>query len=227
MQPRSHAFVIREAASRASSPWPLAHLGSLLQGHLDEDDFVLPFGLRLRAAGLSHSYRPGSWRGELLAPSALVCLARCLRRARGASSQPAAAWWLGRACHLIGDLAVPARTRGVWHLLGDPFEEWLEGHLDTLPLLLPAALSIPQKSPTIVAHDLACASSRFAADTTRTPWGAWAFRHGFGRQLSENELASQATALVPAMVAATAALLDDFSALRGPLEESPPSSSAG
>lgn len=206
MQPRSHAFVIEEAARRAS-PWALRHLPSLLRGHRDEDDLVLPPGLRLRAAGLTHSYRPGSRRGELLAPSALTCLDRCLGRARRASSPEAAAWWLGRACHLLGDLAVPSRTRGVWHLLGDPFELWIEAHLDRLPALLPPALEVPRGDPLQVAHRLACASSLFAADTTRTPWGACAWRLGAGVRLSEAEVAAQAAALVPLVVASTAALL--------------------
>jgi hypothetical protein len=212
MQPRSHAFVIEAACGRAASPWPLAHLGALLQGHRDEDDLVLPAGLRLRAAGLTHSYRPGSWRGELLAPSALTCLARCLRRARRAPTDAAAAWWLGRACHLLGDLAIPARTRGVWHLRGDPLESWLEEHLDALPALLPAALAIPRGSPADLARDLASASSRLPADTTRTIWGAWAFRRGRGVRLSADEVAEQAAALVPRVVAATTALLDGFAA---------------
>jgi hypothetical protein len=214
MQPRSHAFVIEAACVRAASPWPLAHLGSLLQGHLDEDDLVLPFGLRLRAAGLTHSYRPGSWRGELLAPSALVCLARCLRRARRAPTEPAAAWWLGRACHLVGDLAIPSRTRGVWHLLGDPLESWLEEHTDALPSLVPTALVIPRGSPSDLARELARASAGLAADTTRTPWGAWAFRRGHGTRLTADEVAAQAAVLVPLAVAATTALLDGFAAGR-------------
>lgn len=217
MQPRSHAFVIREAAARARSPWAREHLDALLQGHLDEDDLVLPFGLRLRAAGLTHSYRPGSWRGELLAPSALTCLARCLRRARRASSDQAAAWWLGRACHLLGDLAVPARTRGVWHLLGDPFEQWLEEHLDALPSLLSSSSAVaPRSGAERLAHELACASAGHAVDTTRTPWGAWAFARGIGVQLSEDEAAAQAAVLLPLVVAATTGLIDDFRQAREP-----------
>lgn len=207
MQPHSHAFVLRAAVERADIDWLREHLSDLLRGHEDEDDLVV-FGLRLRAAGLTHSYRPGERTGELGMPSARWCLERCVRKAREAREARESAWWLGRAAHLLGDLAVPSRTRGVWHLLGDPLEQWLEAHVDDLHALHAEPVMLPQGSCGQLADSLAGISSRLPADTTRTPWGQWLF-HTFGRgqRLDPSEVEEQARVLIPQVIAHTASLL--------------------
>ena len=127
MQPKTHAFVIEAAVVASEKPWLCQHLPDILQGCRDEDVWLVGH-LRLRAPGLTHSYKPGSAYGELFARSARSCLERCVQRARESACDRAAARFLGRACHLLGDMAVPARTRGVWHLLGDPLETFWESH---------------------------------------------------------------------------------------------------
>lgn len=214
MQPRTHAFVIRTAVAVSHSAWLHAHEAALLQGNAAEDDFVLG-PLRLRAPGLTHTYRPGSRFGELWAPSARIQLERWLSRARRAPSSTRAAFWLGRACHLLGDMAVPARTRGVWHLSGDPLEAFWEAHEDLASLLF---APLPETGESSVQHaeTLARFSSTFAADTTRTPWGAARFRLlGHGVRIESVQLEQQAARLLTRAVVHTRDFLKEQAAQLG------------
>jgi hypothetical protein len=211
VQPRSHGFVIEAALRRARSAWHACDRSRLLDGHRDEDDLVVFGRWRFRAAGLSHTYKPAAPRwGELFAPSAKDLMLVCLRRARSMTRRDRAAWWLGRACHLLGDMAVPARTRGVWHLSGDPLETFIDAQDDAeLERMAnaPTGIDWPEDAAAI-ADRLANASAKLPADTTRTPWGRLAFeRLGRGLRLSEREVAEQAEIVVPLAVEATAALL--------------------
>lgn len=194
----------------SGSAWLERNLLHLLRGNDAEDDFVIA-GLRLRAPGLTHTYRPGSRFGELGAPSALTQLRRCWQRATQAGTPATAAFWLGRACHLLGDMAVPARTRGVWHLLGDPLELFCEAHVESLAQLLPNPLPERLGAPEAHAETLARAASTESADTTRTPWGALGFRLlGRGQRLTDAEVERQARVLLPLAVAHTRGLLLAF-----------------
>lgn len=133
-----------------------------------------------------------------------------IRRARSMKRREEAAWWLGRACHLLGDMAVPARTRGVWHLAGDPLETFLEAQDDaSLAKLAEPASGIDwPDDPAAIADVLANASAKLPADTTRTPWGRAKYeRFGRGTKLDEDEVEAQARILVPLAVEATTALL--------------------
>lgn len=209
MQPRSHGFLIREGLARSRSGWSPGDLEALLDGHRDEDDLVV-LGRRFRAAGLSHTYKPAAPRfGELFAPSAKARMLACVRRSRAEGERRRAAWWLGRACHLLGDMAVPSRTRGVWHLAGDPLESWLDVQADaTLAALLRADDGDWPGEPASIAERLARSSAALPADTTRTPWGRFLFeRLGRGVRLSNAEVEVQARVLLPLAVEATAALL--------------------
>lgn len=211
MQPRSHGFVISAALRRARCQWHSCDESRLLDGHRDEDDLVVFGRWRFRAAGLSHTYKPAAPRwGELFAPSAKDRMLVFIRRARSMKRRDQAAWWLGRACHLLGDMAVPARTRGVWHLAGDPLETYLERLEDAALAKLgePASGIAWPDDPAAIADVLANASAKLPADTTRTPWGRAKFeRFGRGTKLDEGEVEAQARVLVPLAVEATAALL--------------------
>lgn len=201
--------MIEAALERAQSPWHPCDVKKLLAGHRDEDDLVI-FGRRFRAAGLSHTYKPAAPRfGELFAPSAKRRMLVCVRRARMMRERDEAAWWLGRACHLLGDMAIPARTRGVWHLLGDPLETFLEAQTSASlrAMLVPSGTTWPEE-PAAIAETLARASSALPADTTRTPWGKLAYDgFGRGRRLDDEEVERQARIMVPLAVEATAALM--------------------
>jgi hypothetical protein len=218
MQPCTHAFVIRTAVAASRCDWLHAHEAALLQGNQAEDDFVLG-PVRLRAPGLTHTYRPGSRFGELWAPSARTQLQRWLARARQAPSPERAAFWLGRACHLLGDMAVPARTRGVWHLFGDPLEAFWEAHEDLsslLPVPLPATEGSAPTDALQHVERLALFSSSFLADTTRSPWGAARFRWlGQGARLDSAQLGEQAAQLLTQAVVHTRDLLTTQAAQLG------------
>jgi hypothetical protein len=205
--PRTHETIVRLAVSRAHSAWSDQDLAQLIEGHLREDDHVL-FGLRFRAAGLTHTYRPGRRFGELFTTNAKTKMLGLIHRASRSRSRARAAHLVGRACHLLGDMAVPARTRGVWHLAGDPLEAWLEERSDDLASLVPESIAILDGDPGAIADALARASAIHDADTTRTPWGRALFeRFGRGTRLDADALASQAEAILPLAVASTAALL--------------------
>jgi hypothetical protein len=212
MQLASHDAVIERAAAAAGGE-AQAHLAQLLDGHRDEDVVIVPVvGWRLRAAGLSHSCRPGSRFGELWAPSSKTRAERLWRAAlaqhrRGAGG--GAFVTLGRVCHLVGDAGVPARARGVWHFDGDPFESWLEANLAAV-----AASEVAPPRPTsgvaALVEQLAALAAREEVDTTRTPWGRRRYRRGRGVRVSEALAAEQAARLVPHIIGHTRELLAMF-----------------
>ncbi|MEO7328453.1 MAG: hypothetical protein ABI193_07745, partial [Minicystis sp.] len=202
-----HREILRVAAARVGED-ALALLPELWRGNDDEDVHIVPLlGLRLQAVGFTHTHRPGSDRGELFAPSARVCCTRWAVRAEKAGSRGETAYLLGRACHLLIDIAVPARSRGVWHFYGDPLESWVEAHVGEIAAMEP--LPRPTTTdPGRLCEELSCLSAAFPADTTRSTWGAWRMRlTGGGTRVSEEEAGRQARVLVPAAVAHVTALV--------------------
>jgi hypothetical protein len=207
MQPQAHRAVVRAAVlrlgDRLSSRLPI-----LLQGSDDEDVHVVPIlGLRLQSVGLSHTHRPGGRFGELFAPSAKTRCARLIREARRAHDERRAAHLYGRACHLLVDIAVPARSQGVWHFYGDPLETWVEAHVADIDAM-PTDAEPPTTDPDALCESLARISAAFSADTTRTTWGDLRMRVlGRGVRVSADEARMQAQVLVPAAIAHVTALL--------------------
>jgi hypothetical protein len=209
MLPKTHHLIINVAIDHAGS-WAHEFRQEILQGNDDEDVHIVPIvKWRLRAAGLTHTHVPNGRFGELGAPSAkrqcLVFLDKAHREEKPAQK----AWWLGRACHVIADVAVPARAHRIWHIEGDPLEAWIESHCETF-----ANVSVEQdehRAPEEIIEELARIAITFPADTTRTPWGRAAF-HWFsrGRELEEPELTRQARVLVPRAMQSTKALLEWF-----------------
>lgn len=206
MLPRTHHFIINLALTGASS-WLSTFRQEILQGNDDEDVHIVPLvKWRLRAAGFTHTHVPGGYLGELGFPSAKRQCNRFMANARQEKRPARAAWWLGRACHLLGDVAVPARARRVWHLEGDPLEAWLESNLDRLGDVQIEPPSVTTTDEMI--EEMARVASTFPADTTRTPWGRAAFRwFGLGQTLDESELERQAHVLIPCAVRLTKCLL--------------------
>src|SRR5262245_28895517 len=126
MLPRTHHLIINEAVDHAGS-WPHEFRQEILQGNDDEDvHLVTVLKWRLRATGLTHTHVPNGRFGEWGFPSAKQRCIDFVQKARHEKIPARAAWWLGRACHLLGDVAVPARANRVWHLEGDPLEAWIE-----------------------------------------------------------------------------------------------------
>jgi len=204
--PATHHLFIEEAVFRVGS-FAQENLASLLSGNDDEDVHIVPIlGFRLRAAGFTHTYRPGKRFGELFFPSAKDRCRVYMEAAKENRNIERSAYFLGRACHVLGDAAVPARANGVWHLEGDPLEAWIEARVESfrgveLPLF-------SASSPGEIIEELASLAARLRADTTRTPWGRFSHHYlGRGVLLEEKELEAQARVIVPAAIAATVALL--------------------
>jgi hypothetical protein len=215
VQPHSHRFILSQALklARACGDVGMARQErELLRGSDDEDVYAVPLTkIRLPALGLTHTYRPGKRTGELGAPSARTRLLSFVRRSGrelAQNDEPRAAWWLGRACHLLVDMAVPARTRGVWHLFGDPLESWVEHAVRAGDNRFLPSEPAPSSDVGELADRLAALSSSYPADTTRGPLGL--LRHTLGGRsvrISTAEAEEQALVLVPAAIAHTAALL--------------------
>lgn len=206
-------------------PWAQRHFKELVRGCEDEDVWIVPgVGWRLRSVGLTHTTRPGRRRGECLGVFASSAQGAAAYWDKGLRDKRESAWAyvVGRCCHLLGDAAVPARARGVWHFLGDPLEVWAEGHVADLRRIVrqgngealeglaswEGLASLEGQTVEQLIRGLAAAAGKFRADTTRTPWGAVAFRRwGRGVRLEDAEVEAQARVLVPLAVRYTEALL--------------------
>ena len=215
MQPKSHALVIRRALEHTRTPRLSARLDDLLRGNDDEDQYTWPLtGWRTPAIGFTHTYRPGERYGEFYWPSAKTRCVALFGQARAAEAHDplGAAALLGRACHLLTDAAVPARTLGHWHYLGDPLESWIEAHAAELEAI-PIGAVPGERSPGELIERLARQSSAHAADTTKCLSGLLRLAIlGRGRRLSARTVEEQARELVPLAITHVAALLLGFDA---------------
>jgi hypothetical protein len=206
MLPQTHHLFIHRAIDDADG-WAREFRRDIIQGNDDEDVHIVPFvKWRLRAAGLTHTHVPNGRFGELGFPSAKSQCMLFLEKARHERRPARAAWWIGRTCHLLGDVAVPARANRIWHIEGDPLEAWIEARVESFrDVVLP---EIAKKAPEEIVEELARFAATFPADTTRTPWGRARFQwFDDGRKLDNEELAEQARLLVPLVIAYTKTLL--------------------
>lgn len=206
MLPKTHHLFINQAIDDAG-PWVRVFRREILQGNDDEDVHIVPLlNWRLRAAGLTHTHVPNGRFGELGFPSAKSQCLVFLKKARREPNHERAAWWTGRACHLLGDVAVPARANRIWHIEGDPLEAWIEARVDSFRDV--TAPEVARKTPGEIMEEVTRNAAAFPADTTRTPWGRARFQwFGRGRKLDNDELAEQARFLVPLVIAYTKTLL--------------------
>lgn len=215
MQPESHELVIRRALELTRIPRLAGRLGDLLLGNDDEDKYTWPLtGWRTPAIGFTHTFRPGKRYGEFYLPSAKT---RCVALFGDAFATEGrdprrAAGLLGRACHLLTDAAVPARTQGYWHYLGDPLESWIEAHVGEMDTIVIDAIP-GERSPGELMESLARRSSRRDVDTTTSLPGLLHYMIlGRGRRLSADAVEEQAKELVPLAITHVAALLLGFDA---------------
>jgi hypothetical protein len=188
---------------------------ALMWGILREDVVVLPFGVVLEHLSLTHQtgVLPGGF-VPLLVPSPHMVVRWRLQQAQRqrARGEEVRAWvTLGRALHLVADLACPAHTSRTVHLR-DPFEGWVEVHgydlLHEAPLApLPGELSA-------LTHALARHSRAHPADGTTSPWGRRLHRLGLRAPLLPEQVATQARELLPLAMATAASVILHFEAHR-------------
>src|SRR5262252_3050167 len=195
---------------------------ALLLGALREDVARVPFGTRVfEHLSLSH-FGGGRWPGGFLPfwPGPRYKVRRFFRaaisRAR-AGAHGAAFVALGRACHVLTDMACPPHVHRVIHE-ADPFEWYVEAHAATLadPRATPPVAPPALRDPAGLVTSLSALTRRAAADRTRNAVGRWLRRLGLLRPLPAREIARQARELIPAAAAHVAALIELFLAASTP-----------
>jgi hypothetical protein len=198
------------------------HYGALLLGNLREDVYKVPLVRAFTLGkGLTHYYRPGSlWGAFPLVPSAPArterLVARGVREWRDGRPRDGA-FWLGRAVHLLSEMAAPVHAQRILHWRGDPFEMYIErNHRELRQLPLPDEPRA--ESPRQLVHDLAVYTQRFPCDRTRNLPGYVGWKLGLFRRPSDDEVLAQVRALVPMGAAYTVALYRLFLARAGAKE---------
>ena len=139
---------------------------------------------------------------------------RCARLFAAATIEPDAARadvLLGRALHVLLDMACPAHAQNVWHYLRDPFERYVDAHAAELAAL-PLAPPPPWQGPEALIDSLAGAARAVRADRRQTPWGKLLRRDE--PPLPRAELAEQASLLLPLAGAHARVLVEELDRAR-------------
>jgi hypothetical protein len=192
------------------------HRKALLLGALREDVARVPFGTGVfEHLSLSH-FGGGRWPGGFLPlwPGPRYKVRRFFRAALAqaqAGARGAAFVSLGRACHVLTDMACPPHVHRVIHE-ADPFEWYVEVHAATLadPRETPPVPPPAEPDPAALVTSLSAVTRRCAADRTRNAIGRRLRRLGLRRPLPPQEIARQARALIPEAAAHVAALIRLF-----------------
>jgi len=209
------AIVIDMAVRAVDDPFLTRYRSGLVLAALREDVAFVP-GTRVVFPRLSftHFYKPGLpgglvpfvTAGPRRRTNALVARAR---RAHAAGRAGAAIVALGRAAHLLIDMACPVHSHRTVHMIDDPYEWYVEGNAAALRAL-PVAPWPDRARASDLVEDLARYAQPFAPDGTHSPWGACLRRVGLRQPLTAAAIAAQARALIPAAAGATAALFRLF-----------------
>lgn len=215
MLPNGQAIVIDMAVRAVDDPFLTRYRSGLVLGALREDVAFVP-GTRLvfPRPSFTHFYKPGLpgglvpflTAGPRRRTNALLARARAAHACGRAGAATVA---LGRAAHLLIDMACPVHSHRTVHMIDDPYEWYVEGNAAVL-----RALPVPswpdRACPSELVDDLARYAQPFAPDGTHSPWGALLRRLGLRQALTAAVIAEQARALIPAAAAATAALFRLF-----------------
>src|SRR4051812_19461261 len=125
-----HRLVMDRALDELRHPALDAEYDALLLGNLREDVYKFPFVTRfMLGKGLTHYYRPGRrWGLFPLVPGAPMrsdwLFDEGVRLYRGGQRRDGV-WNLGRAVHLLSEMAAPVHAQIVLHWRGDPFEMYI------------------------------------------------------------------------------------------------------
>lgn len=200
------------------------HYDALLLGNLREDVYKFPKMRRfMLGKGLTHYYRPGRagglWFFVPSAPRRTQWLFDRAVRLQRAGRARDAAFALGRAIHLLSEMAAPVHSSVVLHWYGDPFELYVEQHareLRRLPLPeLPAEAARAQSAAELT-HLLAVHAQQFPCDRTRNVPGFIGWKLGLLQRPSPEEVERQVRALIPMGARFTQELLRRFDAATQP-----------
>ena len=208
------ALVIDRAVAHLPSAEARRYSKALVLGSLREDVARAPGGGGV-FEHLSFSHFGGGWLPggflPLLWPGPRFKVRRYFRRALAlarAGKRAAAFVTLGRACHVLTDMACPVHVHRVIHE-ADPFEWYIEMHAGEL-CAAPAAAMPDARSPAALVASLAAITRACAPDRTRNAFGRLLRRLGLRRAVPAREIGRQARLLIPQAAAHVAALIALF-----------------
>jgi hypothetical protein len=182
---KGHRLLIELAAAAVGDA--RLDVPALLDGCFREDRFSI---------GFTHFAYAAPWRAQRL-------YARAVRERSRAGF-----YWLGRAAHLVGEMAAPAHAQSSYHWYGEPFELYVESHAGELRAL--RAADVAPADARSLARGLAERAQQVYADRTRNVPGYIAYKLGLRRRPTDAEVEEQARALVPLGAGYTAALFARF-----------------
>ena len=198
-------LVIEMALNTLDDPLLHKHADALVLGAIREDITFAARRKKIREHW-SLSHFDGAWLAggflPFVTPSAPTMAQRYFDRALDAwrRQRPALAFVeLGKASHLLIDMACPVHASRVAHLT-DGYEWYVETHgaeLARLPLPL---IDGPASAAAITAA-LARHTRRFAPDRTNHHWGRLLKRLGLRRAQTRAQWAAQADAIIPVAAA--------------------------
>jgi hypothetical protein len=115
---------------------------------------------------------------------------------------------LGRASHLLIDMACPVHAHRVAHFT-DGYEWYVEGNCDTLKVL---SFDIPdhQRPVRDIVRAMARFTQQFAPDRSNHHWGRLLKSWGLRRSLTRDEFAQQAAQIIPTAAGHLAAMYRQF-----------------
>lgn len=212
MLPNGHYHIVDRAVRVAGDPLLARWRKALILGTFREDKGNL-FGRVVPTFSFTHfagAWLPGGY-FPLVMPGAASTAEKFFRRAveaqrTGRTAEGMIA--LGRACHLLVDMACPTHAQRQAHAT-DPYEWWVEGNIAELEALpLPEA---PEAgSAEALVNGLARVAQGLRADKTHTVPGWLGAKLGVWKPVLPAEAREQARVLVPLSVAHTVALFRLF-----------------
>ncbi|HYH94514.1 hypothetical protein, partial [Hyalangium sp.] len=121
---------------------------------------------------------------------------------------PSAFLELGRACHVLTDMACPVHVHRVAHD-SDPYEWYVEAHTEHLSTLRVPSAPRAQR-PSELVEGLARFTQQFAPDRTHNLLGRWLRKRGLRESVPHHMLAEQAERIIPMAASHVTGLLQLF-----------------
>lgn len=207
-------LVIRMALAKLGEPGFTAYQDALVLGAIREDVVYLPWRRRIwEHWSLSHfsGRRLGGGFIPFLTPSAAQRARAFYNRALHdwrKQDRASALIQLGRASHLLIDMACPVHAHRVAHW-SDGYEWFIEANTGPLAAL-PVQVAGPFPSVQANVAALARFTRQFEPDRTHHHWGRWLHSMGWRRSLGKAEVAEQASRIVPVAAGHLAAMYAQF-----------------